>query len=187
MKRFGSRVTVVERNNRILHHEDTDVSDAMQQLFSDEGIDVITGAHVDSVSGKSGDTVALSFEKDGETESLKGSHLLVAVGRVPNTSGIGLDLAGIETTPDGFIKVNERLETTARTWAVGDCAGSPFFTHIAFDDFRIVRDNYEGKVRTTTGRQVPFCLFTDPELARVGLTEAQAKVRASRIDLQRFR
>jgi pyruvate/2-oxoglutarate dehydrogenase complex dihydrolipoamide dehydrogenase (E3) component len=180
MRRFGSRVTVVERNSRVLHHEDIDVSDAIQELFSDEGIEVLTGAHIDSVTGKSGDTVTISFEKDGETASLEGSHLLVATGRTPNTSGIGLDSAGIETTRDGFIKVNERLETTAtRTWAVGDCAGSPFFTHVAFDDFRIVRDNYGGKARLTTGRQVPFCLFIDPELARVGLTEAEAKVQGT--------
>jgi pyruvate/2-oxoglutarate dehydrogenase complex dihydrolipoamide dehydrogenase (E3) component len=180
MRRFGSRVTVVEQNSRILHHEDTDVSDAIQKLFSDEGIGVITGARADSVTGKSGDVVTLSFEKQGEMASLEGSHLLVATGRTPNTSGIGLDLAGIETTHGGFIKVNERLETTAsRTWAVGDCAGSPFFTHIAFDDFRVVRDNYEGKARVTTGRQVPFCLFIDPELARVGLTEAEAKVQGT--------
>jgi pyruvate/2-oxoglutarate dehydrogenase complex dihydrolipoamide dehydrogenase (E3) component len=121
MRRFGSRVTVVERNARILHNEDTDVSDAIQELFSDEGIEIITGVHVDSVTGRSGDTVTISFEKDGKTVPLDGSHLLVATGRTPNTSGIGLDLAGIETTLDGFVKVNERLETTAsRTWAVGD-------------------------------------------------------------------
>lgn len=180
MRRFGSRVTVVERNSRILHHEDTDVSDAIGELFIDEGIEVITGAHVDLVTGRSGDAVKIAFEKDGKTVSLEGSHLLVATGRTPNTSDIGLNLAGIETTHDGFVKVNERLETTAsRTWAVGDCAGSPFFTHVAFDDFRIVRDNYEGKTRVTTGRQVPFCLFIDPELARIGLTEAQAKVQGT--------
>src|SRR5260370_14096741 len=180
MRRFGSRVTVVERNHRILHHEDTDVSDATQELFSDEGIEVITGVHAHSVTGKSGDAVTLSFERDGKTVSLEGSHLLVATGRTPNTSGIGLDLAGIDTTCDGFIKVNERLETTATcTWDGGDFAGSPFFTHIAFDDFRIVRDNYEGKARVATGRQVPFCLFIDPELARVGLTEAEAKVQGT--------
>jgi pyruvate/2-oxoglutarate dehydrogenase complex dihydrolipoamide dehydrogenase (E3) component len=105
-----------------------------------------------------------------------GSHLLVATGRTPNTNGIGLDLAGVATTARGYIQVNERLETTApRVWAMGDCAGSPLFTHIAFDDFRVVRENLAGRNRDTTGRQVPFCLFTDPEFARVGLSESEAK------------
>jgi pyruvate/2-oxoglutarate dehydrogenase complex dihydrolipoamide dehydrogenase (E3) component len=101
---------------------------------------------------------------------------LVATGRLPNTEGIALELAGIKTTSKGFIAVNERLETTAPSvWALGDCTGGPIFTHISFDDFRIVRDNLAGGQRTTTGRQVPSCLFTDPELARVGLDESQAR------------
>jgi pyruvate/2-oxoglutarate dehydrogenase complex dihydrolipoamide dehydrogenase (E3) component len=107
---------------------------------------------------------------------LEGSHLLVATGRTPNTQGIGLDIAGIATTEQGYIRVNDRLETTAPgVWAMGECAGSPKFTHIAFDDFRIVAENLAGGRRTTARRQVPFCLFTDPELARVGLNESEAK------------
>ena len=95
---------------------------------------------------------------------------------MPNTSNIGLELAGVEITDRGYVKVNERLQTTAAgVWAVGDCAGSPHFTHIGFDDFRIVRDNLAGGDRVTTGRQVPFCMFTDPELARIGLSETEAK------------
>ncbi|MBV8176510.1 MAG: FAD-dependent oxidoreductase [Verrucomicrobia bacterium] len=110
--------------------------------------------------------------------NLDGSHILVASGRTPNTQGIGLELAGVETTDRGYVKVNERLETTAPgVWAVGDCAGSPHFTHIAFDDFRVVRDNLAGGHRVTTGRQVPFCIFTDPEFARIGLSEMGAKER----------
>jgi pyruvate/2-oxoglutarate dehydrogenase complex dihydrolipoamide dehydrogenase (E3) component len=109
---------------------------------------------------------------------LEGTHLLVATGRVPNTKDIGLELAGVELTKDGYIKVNERLETTAPgIWAVGEVAGSPQFTHISEDDFRVVRDNILGKNRVTTGRQVPFCLFTDPEFARVGMTEKEAKAK----------
>jgi pyruvate/2-oxoglutarate dehydrogenase complex dihydrolipoamide dehydrogenase (E3) component len=109
---------------------------------------------------------------------LEGTHLLVASGRTPNTRGIGLELAGVELTDRGYIKVNERLETTAPgVWAVGECAGSPQFTHIAFDDFRIVTTNLAGGHRVTTGRQVPFCLFTDPELARIGLNETEARER----------
>jgi pyruvate/2-oxoglutarate dehydrogenase complex dihydrolipoamide dehydrogenase (E3) component len=109
---------------------------------------------------------------------IQGSHLLVASGRVPNTDGIGLELAGVQLDDRGFVKVNEKLQTTAAgVWAVGDCAGSPQFTHIGFDDFRVVRDNLAGGHRVTTGRQVPYCLFTDPELARVGLSETEAKAR----------
>ena len=104
--------------------------------------------------------------------------MLIATGRTPNTQGIGLDLAGVELDARGYVVVNERLETTAvDVWAVGDCAGSPQFTHVAYDDFRIVRDNLAGGDRTTRQRLVPFCMFTDPELARVGLNEIEAKRR----------
>jgi pyruvate/2-oxoglutarate dehydrogenase complex dihydrolipoamide dehydrogenase (E3) component len=176
MRRFGSRVTIVERNRRLAQHEDEDVSDAIESLFADEGIEVISSAHVTRVSGKSGETVQLHFSTKDIELSLEGSHLMVATGRTPNTENIGLDIAGVATTDRGYIQVNERLETTAPgVWAVGDCAGSPHFTHIAFDDFRVVRENLAGRHRVTTGRQVPSCVFVDPELARVGLNETQAK------------
>ena len=109
---------------------------------------------------------------------IEGTDLLVAAGRTPNTQGIGADLAGVELDSRGYVKVNERLETTAPgVWAMGDCAGSPQFTHVAFDDFRIVRDNLNGGNRTTRNRLIPFCMFTDPELARVGLNESEARAR----------
>src|SRR2546429_7375019 len=109
---------------------------------------------------------------------LEGSHILVAAGRTPNADGIGLELAGVETTNNGYIKVNERLETTASdVWAAGECAGSPHFTHLSENDFHIVAENIQGGQRVTTGRQVPFCLFTDPEFARIGLSEKEAKAR----------
>jgi len=178
MRRFGSRVTVIDRNEKLAHREDADVSDGLLQLFLDEGIEVLTGAHITQVQGKSGETVKVVATQAGSEKILAGTHLLVATGRTPNTDGIGLDLAGVEITDRGYIKVNERLETTAAgVWAVGECAGSPQFTHIAFDDFRIVRDNLAGGNRVTTGRQVPYCLFTDPELARIGLSEKEAKER----------
>jgi pyruvate/2-oxoglutarate dehydrogenase complex dihydrolipoamide dehydrogenase (E3) component len=108
--------------------------------------------------------------------TIAGSDILVAAGRTPNTAGIGLDLAGVALDPRGYIAVNERLETGAPdVWAVGECAGSPQFTHVSFDDFRIVRDNLAGGGRTTRGRLVPYCMFTDPPLARVGLSEAEAR------------
>ena len=176
MRRFGGRVTVIERNAKLIHREDDDVTDAVHELFRDEGIEVLTNAHVSKVEGKSGETVMVHVTHAGTEKILTGSHLLAAGGRTPNTKGIGLELAGVGLTERGYIKVNERLETTAPdVFAVGECAGSPHFTHIAFDDFRIVRDNLTGGIRVTTGRQVPFCLFTDPELARIGLSEMEAK------------
>jgi len=176
MRRLGSRVTIVERNDRLLHSEDLDVSEAITQLFQDEGIVTVANTSLGHVEGKSGHGVKLYGSRRQSQIIVEGSHLLVATGRVPNTDGIGLDLAGVKTTKKGFVEVNERLETSAPgVWALGDCAGSPLFTHISFDDFRIVRDNLGGGQRTTTGRQVPSCLFTDPELAHVGLDESQAK------------
>ncbi|HUJ09864.1 MAG TPA: FAD-dependent oxidoreductase [Verrucomicrobiae bacterium] len=178
MRRFGSRVTLIERKSRLVHREDPDVSDGIHALFKDEGIDVLTSARVTCVEGKSGQSVKLHANRDGSEIVVDGTHLLVATGRTPNTDGIGLDLAGVETTDRGYIKVNERLETTASdVWAAGDCAGSPHFTHISENDFRIVCDNILGSHHVTTGRQVPFCLFTDPELARIGLNEIEAKAR----------
>jgi pyruvate/2-oxoglutarate dehydrogenase complex dihydrolipoamide dehydrogenase (E3) component len=107
---------------------------------------------------------------------LKGSHVLVAAGRTPNTEGLGLELAGVELADRGYVKVNERLQTTAPgVWAIGEVAGSPQFTHISVDDFRVVHANLAGGSRVTTGRQVPYCLFTDPELGHIGLSETEAK------------
>ena len=137
---------------------------------------VATGTKIDRVEGRSGEWIKLYGTRDGAEVVLEGTHLLVAGGRTPNTGDIGLELAGVETTSRGFVKVDERLETTAAgMWAIGDCAGNPHFTHISFDDFRVVRDNISGGNRVTTGRQVPFCLFTDPEFARIGLSEKEAK------------
>jgi pyruvate/2-oxoglutarate dehydrogenase complex dihydrolipoamide dehydrogenase (E3) component len=178
MRRFGSRVTIIERNVRLAHREDQDVTDALHDMCREEGIEVVTSTRITRVEGKSGEWVKLYAVRDGLEINLEGTHVLVASGRTPNTQGIGLELAGVETTGRGHVKVNERLETTAPgVWAVGDCAGSPHFTHIVFDDFRIVRDNLAGGHRVTTGRQVPFCMFTDPEFARVGLSETEAKER----------
>ena len=136
---------------------------------------MLTNTRITRVEGKSGESVKLSAGRDGSELVLEGIDLLVAAGRTPNTDGIGLDLAGVETTNRGYIKVNERLETTAPdVWAVGECAGSSHFTHISENDFHIVHDNILGGHRVTTGREVPFCLFTDPEFARIGLNETQA-------------
>jgi pyruvate/2-oxoglutarate dehydrogenase complex dihydrolipoamide dehydrogenase (E3) component len=176
--RFGSKVTIIERNSRLAHREDADVTEMLSEIFRDEGIEIVTSATITNIERKSGDRVRLHADHDGEKVQLEGTHILVASGRTPNTQNIGLDSAGVETTANGHVKVNERLQTTAPgVWAVGDCAGSPHFTHIAFDDYRVVTDNLAGGHRVTTGRQVPFCMFTDPELARIGLNEPEAKER----------
>lgn len=178
MRRFGSRVTVIDRNGRLLHREDDDVTEALAGLFNDEDITTCLKAHIKRVSGRSGDSVAVAFEQAGSETTLRGSHLLVASGRTPNTENIGLELAGIELTDRGYVKVNERLQTTAPgIWALGEVAGSPQFTHVSFDDFRVIRDNIAGGNHVTTGRQIPYTLFTDPELAHIGLTEKDAKAR----------
>ena len=177
-RRFGAEVTLIDRNGRLAHHEDEDISQGLEEMCREEGITVVTNAKITRVKGNSGEWIRLLGSRDGTELSLEGTHLLVAGGRTPNTSGIGLEKAGVETTDRGHVKVNERLQTTAEgVWAIGDCAGSPHFTHISANDFVVVRDNIAGGSRVTTGRQVPFCMFTDPELAHIGLSETEAKQR----------
>jgi pyruvate/2-oxoglutarate dehydrogenase complex dihydrolipoamide dehydrogenase (E3) component len=178
LRRFGSRVTVIERGPHIASHEDPDVSAALLELFYDEGIDVLLETHVTQVEGRSGQQIRVHTQDAGGARVTEGTDLLVALGRTPNTQGIALDRAGVELDENGYIKVNDRLETTAaNVWAMGDCAGSPKFTHAAFDDFRVVHANLAGGQRTTENRLVPFVMFTDPEFARVGLNESEAKSR----------
>ena len=178
LRRFGSAVTVVERGQQIATAEDADVVQALLENFTSEGIEVVLKTRVREVEGLSGQKVRVVAENGQGQQKIEGTDLLVAAGRTPNTQGIGLDAAGIELDARGYIKVNERLETTAPdVWAMGDCAGSPQFTHVAFDDFRVVRDNLNGGSRSTRDRLIPFCMFTDPELARVGLNESEAKRR----------
>ena len=178
MRRFGSKVSVIDPNRRLMPREDEDVCDALRSLLEDEGIDILLNAQVKQVSGKSGQSVSIFLEQNGTEKTLEGSHVLVAIGRTPNTEGLGLESASIELTDRGYIKVNERLQTTASgVWAIGEVAGSPQFTHISHDDFRVVHENLHGGNRVTTGRQVPYCLFTDPELARIGFNENEARAR----------
>jgi len=175
-RRFGSRVTIVQNGPRLLGREDFDVVDEMQRILSDEGIEVLTGAGVLSVRGRSGDKVSLAVRTSSGEQELEGSDIMVATGRIPNTAGIGLEEASVELDARGYIRVNERLETSAPgVWAIGECAGSPQFTHVSVDDFRIIKDNLTGGSRTTRDRVVPYCLFTDPPLAHVGLTEREAE------------
>jgi pyruvate/2-oxoglutarate dehydrogenase complex dihydrolipoamide dehydrogenase (E3) component len=176
--RFGSRVTVVQRAAQLLDHEDADVAEEMRRILRAEEIEVVLGTHVLRVEGKSGEDVRLRLQTPAGERILAGSHILVATGRTPNTAGIGLDVAGVQLDAPGYIKVNDRLETTApQVWAIGECAGSPQFTHVSEDDFRIIRDNLAGGRRSTRDRLIPYCLFTDPPLARVGLSETEARQR----------
>ena len=178
MRRFGSKVTVIERGPQLAGREDADVGAALLELLRDESIDVLLKTEVRQVDGRSGHGVQVHAAGVDGDQTIEASDLLVAAGRTPNTQDIGAELAGVELDPRGYIKVNERLETTATgVWAMGDCAGSPQFTHVAYDDFRIVRDNLHGGHRTTRDRLVPFCMFTDPELARIGVNESEAKGR----------
>src|SRR3982074_2734444 len=187
MRRFGSRVTVVEQAPQLAPREDSDVAHALMQRFAEEGIDVMVNARALDVDGRSGIHVRLRVSTADGTQTIEGSDILVAAGRMPNTQGIGLDTAGIALDAHGYIKVNERLETTAPgVWAMGDCAGSPQFTHVAFDDFRVVRDNLNGGSRQTRNRLIPYCMFTDPELGRVGLAEAEAKRRGIAVRVARL-
>jgi pyruvate/2-oxoglutarate dehydrogenase complex dihydrolipoamide dehydrogenase (E3) component len=175
-RRFGSRVTVIEPGPQLMGREDPDVAIEMQRILTDEGITVLLGTQALNVRGRSGDDVRMTVRTPSGEQQIEGSDILVAVGRIPNTQDIGLEKAGVALDAREYIRVNDRLETAAPdVWAMGDCAGSPQFTHVAGDDFRIVRDNLAGGNRSTRGRLVPYCMFTDPQLAHVGLSERDAQ------------
>jgi pyruvate/2-oxoglutarate dehydrogenase complex dihydrolipoamide dehydrogenase (E3) component len=176
MRRFGSRVTILERSDVLVPREDPDVAAGLRTLFADEGVEILMNVEIRNVSGRSGESVQVEIQHNGEPRTINGTQVLVATGRTPVTEGLGLDLAGVELTDRGFLKVNQRLQTTAPgVWGIGEVAGSPFFTHVSIDDFRVVHANINGGSRVTTGRLIPFCLFTDPELAHVGLREKDAR------------
>ena len=175
-RRFGSRVTVVEHGPQLMSREDPDVVDEMQRILSDEGIGFLIAADTLNVRGRSGEEVDIAVRATSGEQQIKGSDILVATGRIPNTAGIGLEETGVELDGHGYIRVNDRLETTAPgIRAIGECAGSPQFTHASIDDFRIIRDNLAGGNRSTRDRLAPYCMFTDPPLARVGLSEGEAQ------------
>jgi pyruvate/2-oxoglutarate dehydrogenase complex dihydrolipoamide dehydrogenase (E3) component len=183
-RRFGSRVTVIHRNDQLLPHEDADVAAALQQALEGEGIRFILAATTTRADKQNGG-VALTVRAGAGTEVVRGSHLLVATGRRPNTDDLGLQSAGIETDSRGFIRVNNRLETSVPgVWALGDVKGGPAFTHISFNDYQIIYANLiEGKALTTDNRPVPYSVFTDPQLGRVGLTEKEARARGGRLKM----
>jgi pyruvate/2-oxoglutarate dehydrogenase complex dihydrolipoamide dehydrogenase (E3) component len=179
-RRFGSRVTIVQNGEHLLAREDPDISSEIEKAFRDEGIDLRLGSKVARVSGKQGD-VAVHLE--GGTQ-LRGSHLLVAVGRRPNTDDLGCDKGGIKLDDGGAIRVDDQYRTTAPgTYAVGDVKGGPQFTHTSWDDHRILFDILLGRAgRDASGRHIPYTVFTDPQVAGVGLTEREARKKGIRFE-----
>jgi pyruvate/2-oxoglutarate dehydrogenase complex dihydrolipoamide dehydrogenase (E3) component len=175
-RRFGSRVMILEQGPHIMGREDRDVAEEIQQILSSEGIEFVLNTGVGEVRGRSGDGLSLTLRTASGERDIGGSDILVAAGRVPNTAGIGLEEAGVALDERSYIRVNEHLETTASgVWALGECAGSPQFTHVSEDDSRIIMDNIAGGKRSTRDRLVPYCMFTDPPLAHVGLSEGEAE------------
>jgi pyruvate/2-oxoglutarate dehydrogenase complex dihydrolipoamide dehydrogenase (E3) component len=186
-RRFGSQVTIIEHGPQLMSREDPDVVDEMQRILSDEGIGILLSAETLNVQGQSGEEVSVAVRTASGEQQIKGSDILVAAGRIPNTAGIGLEEAGVELDGRGYIRVNERLEATASdVWAIGECAGSPQFTHVSIDDFRIIRDNLAGGNRSTRDRLVPYCMFTEPPLARVGLSENEAQRQGAAVRVARL-
>ncbi len=175
-RRLGSRVTVIQFGAQLLAHEDADVAEEVTNILREDGVDVVLNAKATGVS-KSGAIIQLEIQSSGNSTPLPGSHLLVATGRVPNSDTLNLPSAGVQTDDHGIIRVNDRLETTADgIYSLGDIKGGPAFTHISYDDFRIIRANLlEGKSASTKDRQVPYTLFIDPQLGRVGMTETEAR------------
>jgi pyruvate/2-oxoglutarate dehydrogenase complex dihydrolipoamide dehydrogenase (E3) component len=187
-QRFGSRVTVIGQSEQILSQQDPDIAIAVQTLLERDGIEFLLKAKVLRID-RSDNTTKLLIQVGDREISLEGSHLLIAVGRAPTTDTLNLAAAGVATDVRGFIPVNERLETNVpNIWALGDINGGPQYTHVALDDYRIVKANLiDGGNRSTQGRLVPSCLFIDPELAHIGLTETEAQqqgyaIRVAKLD-----
>jgi pyruvate/2-oxoglutarate dehydrogenase complex dihydrolipoamide dehydrogenase (E3) component len=181
-RRFGSRVTILQLKKQLLIREDADIAEEVAKILQQDGIEVLLDTKALRVSMAEG-KIRLEVQQKGPSTVLTGSHLLLATGRVPNSDTLNLAAAGIETDDRGFITVNDRLETTCSgVYALGDIKGGPAFTHISYDDFRIIRANLlENKSASTKGRLVPYTLFIDPQLGRVGLTETEARTQGRNI------
>ena len=185
-RRYGSRVTIVHQSPQIVPREDPEIATELQRALEAEGMEFVLNARTEAMRQKDG-LITLSCNVAASTREITGSHLLVATGRIPNTDDLGLDKAGIATNKNGSIKVNARLETNVTgVWALGDCKGGPAFTHISYNDFQIVHANVvEGKNLSTENRLVPYCVFTDPQLGGVGMTEKEARAKGHRLKIGR--
>jgi pyruvate/2-oxoglutarate dehydrogenase complex dihydrolipoamide dehydrogenase (E3) component len=183
-RRFGSRVTLIHKDENLLGREDSDVVSELQKVLVTEGIRFVLKARTTRAENKDG-KLALTCESDRGAETLTGSHLLLAVGRRPNTDDLGLEKAGVETDARGFIKVNARLETNVPgIWALGDVKGGPAFTHISYNDFQIIFANLmDGGNLSIQNRIVPYSVFTDPQLGRVGITENEARASGCKLKI----
>ena len=184
-RRLGSEVTVVELGDQIIPREDPEISQSLREALEEEGMRFRFGSKTTKVA-KTADGIEITIEKkDGTTETLKGSHLLVCIGQVPNSDDLGLDKAGIETDQAGFIRHNGKLETNVPgVWVLGDVKGGPAFTHVSYDDYLVIYDNVvNGKNRTIDNRMVPYALYTDPELGRIGLSEREARAKGYRLKI----
>jgi pyruvate/2-oxoglutarate dehydrogenase complex dihydrolipoamide dehydrogenase (E3) component len=187
-RRFGSAVTVVQRGKQLLAREDADVAEEVAKILREDGLEVLLETQAVRVAKDGGGTIRLTVSGPEGERTVSGSHLLVAAGRVPNTEALNLSAAGITTDKRGNIPVNERLETNVPgIYALGDVKGGPAFTHISYDDFRIIKVNLlDGGKATTTGRLVPYTVYIDPQLGRVGMTEAEARAQGRRIRIAKM-
>jgi pyruvate/2-oxoglutarate dehydrogenase complex dihydrolipoamide dehydrogenase (E3) component len=187
-KRFGCQVSILEKNDQLLSREDEDIAKEVEKILKEEGLNIYLNAEIKEIK-KNEEESEILFSIENEIKSLKGSHILMAAGRKPNTSSLQLDRAGVETDEKGYIKVNEKLETNvAGVYAMGDINGGPAFTHISYDDFRIIKANLfsKEKSRNTKERMVPYTMFTNPELGRVGISEKQAREKGIKIKIAKM-
>jgi pyruvate/2-oxoglutarate dehydrogenase complex dihydrolipoamide dehydrogenase (E3) component len=184
-RRLGSDVTVVELGDQIIPREDPEVSESLKEALEGEGMTFHLGAKTTKVAKTPGGLEIVIEKKDGTTQTLKGTHLLVSIGQVPNSDDLGLEKAGVATDKFGFVQHDGKLETNVPgVWVLGDVKGGAAFTHVSYDDYLVIYDNLvNGKNRTIDNRQIPYALFTDPELGRVGLTEREARAKGYRLKI----
>ncbi len=186
-QRFGSRVTVIQRDHQLLPAEDTDVADEITKFLREDGMDIVLNASAVKVSS-TGKGLTLTITHEGATKAIEGTHLLIATGRHPNTADLNLPSTGIATDARGFIPVNDKLETIVPgIYCIGDVKGGPAFTHVSYDDFRIHRDNLlQGGNVSIANRVFPYCVFLDPQLGRIGLSEKEAVKQGKKIRIARI-
>ncbi|MGQ0569545.1 MAG: mercuric reductase [Armatimonadota bacterium] len=186
-RRFGSAVTIIQRGAQLLTQEDDDVSEEIAKILWEDGIEILLQVDAVRVARDDDGRIHLTVRSPDGERVLRGSHLLISAGRVPNSDSLNLSAAGVETDRRGYIKVNDRLETgVPGIYALGDIKGGPAFTHISYDDFRVIRNNLQGRDDSTTGRPIPYTLFTDPQLGRVGLTEREAHAQCRNIKVAKM-
>jgi len=186
--RFGSKVTILEKSARIMGREDEDVSTALDEILTNEGVKIIKSTTIDQVNAQKDGKIIFSLSTKGKVKKITASHVLVAAGRIPQTEFLNLTKSGIKTNDGGYILVNDRLETNiSGIYALGDVKGGPAFTHVAYNDYTVVYRNLIHKTRLRiTDRLVPYCMFTDPQLGRIGLSESEAKAKGIKFQVAKI-